>query len=88
MSKHIHIPGSSVVKNTLAKRTIQVLSLGWEDPLKKLQYSCLGNPRDRGAWWCIIQGVARVRYNLVIKQTKKELSAKIGVFSYIEENMI
>ena len=88
VSKHTHIPGSSVVKDTLAKQTTQVLSLGWEDPLKKLPYSCLGNPRDRGAWWFTIQGVARVRYNLVIKQTKKDLSAKIRVFSYIEKNMI
>ena len=32
-----------------------VRSLVWEDPLGKemstlLQYSCLGNPMDRGAW--------------------------------------
>ena len=24
-----------------------------------LQYSCLGNPMDRGAWWAVIQGVAK-----------------------------
>ena len=24
-----------------------------------LQYSCLGNPMDRGAWWAIIHGVAK-----------------------------
>ena len=23
-----------------------------------LQYSCLGNPMDRGAWWTAINGVA------------------------------
>ena len=23
-----------------------------------LQYSCLGNPTDRGAWWAIVQGVS------------------------------
>jgi len=23
-----------------------------------LQYSCLENPRDRGAWWAAIYGVA------------------------------
>ena len=23
-----------------------------------LQYSCLGNPMDRGAWWAIVHGVA------------------------------
>ena len=24
-----------------------------------LQYSCLGNPMDRGAWWAKVQGVTR-----------------------------
>ena len=24
-----------------------------------LQYSCLGNPRDRGAWWATVHGVAK-----------------------------
>ena len=24
-----------------------------------LQYSCLENPMDRGAWWAIIHGVAK-----------------------------
>ena len=24
-----------------------------------LQYSCLENPTDRGAWWAIVNGVAR-----------------------------
>ena len=34
-----------------------------------LQYSCLGNPMDRGAWRAIVYGVAkRVRYDLVTKQ--------------------
>ena len=26
-----------------------------------LQYSCLENPRDRGAWWAAIYGVAQSR---------------------------
>ena len=32
---------------------MSVQSLGWEDPLKEgmtLQYSCLENPMNRGAW--------------------------------------
>ena len=34
-----------------------------------LQYSCLGNPMDRGAWWAIVHGVAKdIRHNLVTKQ--------------------
>ena len=24
-----------------------------------LQFSCLGNPMDRGAWWTIVHGVAK-----------------------------
>ena len=30
-----------------------------------LQYSCLENPMDRGAWRAIAHGVTRVRYGLV-----------------------
>ena len=24
-----------------------------------LEYSCLGNPMDRGAWWAVVRGVAK-----------------------------
>ena len=33
-----------------------------------LQYSCLGNPMDRGAWQTTVHGAARVRHNLETKQ--------------------
>ena len=33
-----------------------------------LQYSCLENPRDKGAWWVTVQGVPRVRHDLATKQ--------------------
>ena len=26
---------------------------------KPLQYSCLGNPMDRGAWWAVVHRVAK-----------------------------
>ena len=29
-----------------------------------LQYSCLENPRDRGAWWVSVYGVAQSRARL------------------------
>jgi len=29
-------------------------------------YYCLKNPMDRGAWWIIVHGVAKVGHNLVI----------------------
>ena len=32
-----------------------------------LQYSCLENSKDRGAWWATLQGVAKVRYDLGTK---------------------
>ena len=28
-----------------------------------LQYSCLENPMDRGAWWAIVHEVTRVEHN-------------------------
>ena len=34
-----------------------------------LQYSCLGNPMDRGAWRATVCGVARVRNDLATKPT-------------------
>ena len=54
-------PGGSVVKKPSANAgDTQVLSLGWEDPLgNPLQYSCLGNPMDRGAWWATVHGVTK-----------------------------
>ena len=27
----------------------------------QLQYSCLGNPTDRGPWWATVHGVAKSR---------------------------
>ena len=32
-----------------------------------LQYSCLENPMDRGAWQATVHGVSRVRHHLVTK---------------------
>ena len=40
-------------------------SLGREDPLEKemnpLQYSCLENPMDTGAWQATVLGVVKVK---------------------------
>ena len=30
-----------------------------------LQYFCLGNPIDRGAWWATVHGLQRVTHSLV-----------------------
>ena len=36
---------------------------------KPLQYSCLRNSMDRGAWWATVHGVKRAGHNLVTKTT-------------------
>ena len=47
-------------------RNTRVGSLGWEDPLgeghgKPLQYSCLENPMDRGAWRATVHRATKHR---------------------------
>ena len=37
-----------------------------------LQYSCLENPMDEGAWWATVYGVTRVRYALATKPPPPE----------------
>ena len=37
-----------------------------------LQYSCLENPMDRGAWWAIVHTVTRVEHDLVTKERENE----------------
>ena len=57
-------PGGSVVKNqpSRAGDTASISGLG-RSPGKGngnlLQYSYLGNPMDRAAWWAIVRGVAK-----------------------------
>ena len=55
-------PGSSVVKNLPAMQETWVQSLGQEDSPgggdgNPLQYFCLENPMDRGAWRATVHAV-------------------------------
>ena len=45
-----------------------------------LQYSCLENSMDRGAWWTTVHAMARVGHALVTKQQQPF----IQVFSFIQ----
>jgi len=36
-----------------------VETIPWRRNGNPLQYSCLGIPMDRGAWWAIVPGVAK-----------------------------
>ena len=54
----------SVAKNLLANAgdSGSILELGRSPGGgngNSLQYCCLGNPMDRGAWWAVVHGVAR-----------------------------
>ena len=50
-------PHGSVVKNPPAKAG-DVGSIPGSGNGNLLQYSCLGNPMDRRAWWATVHGVA------------------------------
>ena len=66
-SKYLGFPGGSVVKNPPANvgdagDTGLITGSGrvpGEGNGNPLQYSCLGNPIDRGAWRAIVQRVAK-----------------------------
>ena len=56
-------PGGSVVGNLPAKQETQIQSwvrkIPGEGNGNPLQYSCLGNPMDRGAWQAIVHGITK-----------------------------
>ena len=39
-----------------------------------LQYSCLDNSMDRGAWWPTVHGLQRVGHNLETNSNNKEVT--------------
>ena len=59
------------VKNLPAMQEAWIQSLSQEDPLEKgmapLQYSCLENPMDRGAWQAIVHEVIIVGHDSATK---------------------
>ena len=62
----VGFPGGTVVKNAPANERDSgepgvILGLGRSPGggnVNPLQYSCLGNPMERGAWWATAHGVA------------------------------
>ena len=58
-----------MVKNLPANAGDAIPSLGLgrssgEGNGSPLQYSCQGNPMDRGAWWAAVHGVANIQTQL------------------------
>ena len=66
-------PGGSAVKKKPAnvRHTSSIPGSGrspGEGDGNSLQYSCLGNPMDRGAWRATVHGVTRVGHDLATEQ--------------------
>ena len=73
---------AQMVKRLPTMRETQVQSLGWEDPPGEgkgnpLQYSCLENPMDGGAWLATVLGVAENWTRLSDFTITKEPSTKL-----------
>ena len=73
------------VKNPPAMLETWVQSLGWEDSPggghgNPLQYSCLENPMDRGAWVAAVHGVTESRTRL------EQLSMRAGKWLFGGKN--
>ena len=58
---NLGFPSSSLVKNLLMQEIVGSISglarFPWEGNGNSLQFSCLGNPRDRGAWCTTVHGI-------------------------------
>ena len=77
-----------MVKDLLAMKKTWVQSLGWEDPPEKnsfpLQYSCLENSMDRGAWQATVRGVTKSQTqlsNFTFHSYKFKVTSAIMAFS-------
>ena len=46
-----------------------------------LQYSCLENPRDRGAWWAAVYGIAQSRTRLMRLSSSSSSSGENLLYS-------
>ena len=68
----LNFPGNPVIKNPPANAGgagDMGLIPGWEGSPgvgngNPLQYSCLENPRDEGAWWAAVSGVTQSQTRL------------------------
>ena len=73
--------GGSVVKNPPASAGDVSLILGsgrspGEGNGHPLQYSCLGNPMNRGTWWAIVHGVSKESdMTLLLNNSKSTVGA-------------
>ena len=82
-------PGNSAVKNLSAnaEEPCSIPGLGkspGEGNGNPLQYSCLGNPMDRGTWWATVHLVAKSQTRLTwlltwLGSSSSEYNKKVGL---------
>ena len=81
-------PGGSVVKNPPANAgdagsipgSGRSPGVGNGNPL---QYSCLGNPMDRGAWWAIVHRITKSRMQLQQLNTYAYYFSRFHIYALI-----
>ena len=78
---------AQAVKNPPANEGDTGLIPGWRRPPEEgndnpLQYSCLRNPMDRGAWRTTVYGVAKSQHDLVTK--KWHVNKAFCCFKYLK----
>ena len=56
---------------------------GGEGNGNPLQYSCLENPRDRGAWWASVYGVAKSQTRLMRLSSSSSSSIELGGWEWM-----
>ena len=71
-------PGGTRGKECLPLQETWVQSLGWEKSPGEgdgnaLQYSCLENPIDRGAWQAAVHGVTKNLLKAMNRQVMKDM---------------
>ena len=84
-------PGYSLSKESTCNAGDLSLIPGWgrsprEGNGNPLQYSCLGNPTDRGDWQATVHGVTRVGHDLVTKPPPPFIYTHIYPFQILFHN--
>ena len=86
----VGFPSSMVVKNppTNARDTGAkgLISGSERSPGNPLQYSCLDNSLDRGAWWVTVHGVSKSRTELSTQSCKFSLWLEISEYLPITQD--
>ena len=62
----------------------RVRKIPWKKKCNPLQYSCLENPMDRGAWWATVHGVTRVGYDLASKSPSYIVTCHLQIVTVLD----